>query len=381
MNLLRLILKELWHHRVNTVWTVSALVAAVALLVAVRLTVTAAGTETTRVMRDLGFNLRIIPAATDMAFFWSRGHPDTTMPEENVQRLASQKDVFLSFNHLTATLRQRYPVEGGEVLLEGVSPSITEPGKKPMGFTIPRGSVYLGSTAAQLLKARRGDTLHLGDHPFTVERVLTERGTDDDLRVYGHLADIQVVLGLTGRIHEIQAIDCLCLTPEEDPLGKLRATLEALLPGTRVLQMRAIADARARQRQMIENYAAFAAPLVLIVAALWVGTLAILNIRERRPEIGLWRALGYGSARLAALFLGKAVVLGAFSGITGALLGAALALAAGPHLFQITAASLRLDPALVGWALLLTPTFAAFAAFVPAMLALNQDPVETLRAD
>ncbi|MBL9127099.1 MAG: ABC transporter permease, partial [Verrucomicrobiales bacterium] len=126
---------------------------------------------------------------------------------------------------------------------------------------------------------------------------------------------------------------------------------------------------------------AFSVPLTLAIAALWVGSLAILNVRQRRPEIGLWRALGHGSGRLAALFLGKAVVLGTLSGLLGACLGSALALAYGPEIFHVTAGAITWDPRLMVLAVTLTPAFAAFAAFVPAMLALNQDPVETLRAD
>lgn len=381
MTPLQLILKEVWHHRWNSLWITGALTAAVTLLVAVRLTTEAAQRETTRVMRDLGFNLRIIPAATDTAFLWSKGHSDVTMPEAFVQTLAAQKGVFLTFNHLTATLRQRYPLAGGELILEGVSPSLSDGGKKPMGFSIPQGQLYLGSTAAQLLQARRGATVDLGGKSFRVEKVLTESGTPDDIRVYGHLADVQAILNLPGRINEIQAIDCLCLTADKDPLAQIRATLAQLLPETQVLHVRALADARARQRQMAEKYAAFSVPLALAIAALWVGALAVLNVRQRRPEIGLWRALGYGSARLSSLFLGKAMLLGCVSGLVGSAAGTAVALTFGPSIFHVTAAAITWNPTLVLWALTLTPAFAAFVSFVPAMLALNQDPVETLRAD
>lgn len=381
MNPLRLILRELWHHRWNSLLTTAALTAAVTLIVAVRLTSQAAERETRRVMRDLGFNLRIIPANTDTAYLWANGYPDVTMPEDFIKTLAAQKGVFLSFNHLTATLRQRLSLPRGLVILEGVTASISDESKKPMGFSIPRGQAYLGSTAARLLDARRGAPVQLGTLTLTVERVLAESGTDDDIRVYAHLADVQAILNLPGRINEIQAIDCLCLTADQDPLAQIRKTLAELLPGTQVLHIRALADARARQRQMAEKYAAFSVPLALAIAALWVGALAVINVRQRRPEIGLWRALGHGSSRLATLFLGKAALLGAVSGLLGTLAGTALAISFGPAIFHVTANAIAWDPTLAALTLALTPAFAAFAAFVPAMLALNQDPVETLRAD
>jgi putative ABC transport system permease protein len=98
-------------------------------------------------------------------------------------------------------------------------------------------------------------------------------------------------------------------------------------------------------------------------------------------EIGLWRALGTGSSRIAALFLGKAVVLGGVGGILGYAVGTLVALHWGAALFPVTAASLKSDPSLMLPALGLTPLFAAAASFLPAMMAVAQDPAETLRTD
>ena len=157
--------------------------------------------------------------------------------------------------------------------------------------------------------------------------------------------------------------------------------LERSLPEARVLQIRAIADARARQRQTSEKYTAFAVPLVLLVGAAWVGILATLNVRERRPEIGLWRALGNGSMRIAALVLGRALILGIAGAAIGYGVGTQLALHQGPRIFPVTAAGIVADPGLAWWALLLAPGFAAVASFLPAMLAVAHDPADTLRAD
>ena len=106
MSLADLILRELRHHWANALLVTLGLVIAVALLVAVKMTTAAAERETRRVMRDLGFNLRIIPRATDMDHFWTHGFSDQTMPEEAVRRLAASHGVFLSFNHLTPALEE-----------------------------------------------------------------------------------------------------------------------------------------------------------------------------------------------------------------------------------------------------------------------------------
>lgn len=383
MPLLSLILRELRHHRGNALLGTLGLTLAVALIVAIQLTTTAAQRETTRVMRDLGFNLRIIAADTDMDHFWSHGFPDRTLPQESVQRLAAQHGVFLTFNHLTPTLEGRLTLADRPALLTGVGDTIVGPGeaKQPMGFRIQPGQAFLGAALAQRLNIRRGDSLSVANHTFTIERVLAETGTEDDVRLYTSLPDAQSLLNLPGRISEIKAIDCLCLTADQDPLSQLRAALEKALPEARVLQLTALADARARQRQMAERYAHFAVPLVLVMGAGWFGLLSWLNVRERRPEIGLWRALGHGSTRIAALFLGKALTLGALGATAGYALGTWIALRAGPDIFQVTAKSLQANPQLLLWALLLSPAFAALAALPPTLHAITRDPADCLRAD
>ncbi len=383
MSTIVLILRELRHRWANATLAVLAIAGTVALLVAVRILATAAERETRRVTRDLGFNLRILPRDVDPDQFLADGHSDLTLPADAVRRLADAAGTFVAFNHLTPSLERRLPLGGRDAILTGLGTAVVGPGEKkqPMGFEIPAGKACLGHALAARLGARPGATIDVRGHPLVVQRVLVESGTDDDIRLFASLSDAQSILGLPGRISEIRAIDCLCLTGEQDAIAQLRKALERALPEARVLQLRSIADARARQRQTAEKYTAFAVPLVLLVGAAWVGILSALNVRERRPEIGLWRALGHGSARIASLVLGRAVVLGLAGAALGYWAGTQLALHQGPRIFPVTAAGIVPESVLLGWSLLLAPGFAAAASFLPAMLAVAHDPADTLRAD
>ena len=115
----------------------SGLVSVSALATAYFTTEKAATRETTRVARDLGFNLRILPRETDMDAYWFQGFSDHTMPEASVDKLASADGVFMTFNHLMASLRQKIIIQDREVVLVGVAPTVTSPDKKkrPMGAT------------------------------------------------------------------------------------------------------------------------------------------------------------------------------------------------------------------------------------------------------
>ena len=383
MSLLSLILRELRHHRLNAVLSLLGLVAAVALLVILRHLTTAAERETRRVVRDLGFNVRIIPRETDPEQFFSTGYSDKTLPADAVQRLADSAQTFVSFNHLTASLERRIPIGDRDALLTGLGPAVVGGAdkKQPMGFKIAPGKAHIGFLLARRLGAKVGGTIPLKGRSLVVEKVLVESGTDDDIRLFTSLADAQAILDLPGRISEIKAIDCLCLTAEQDPLTQLRAALAKVLPEGQVLQMRTMADARAKQRRSAEQFAGFAVQLVLGIGAAWVGILAALNVRERRSELGLWRALGWSSGRIALLYLGRAALLGILGAAGGYFIGNAVGLHYGPRLYPVTAGGFAPEPQLLLWAMIVTPAFAALSAFLPAMIAVARDPAETLRAD
>ena len=381
MTLVSLIFKELLHRKGNFLLSALALVCTVGLFVGYFSMAEASRNETRRVTRDMGFNIRIIPRGTDMDRFWAEGYSDLTMAEKTLDQLAAHENVFMSYNHLVATLQKKFFLEGKEVLLTGVSPTVAAQGKKPMGYSIKPGTIEVGFRVAERLNLQKNESLTLNNHKFKIVRCGFETGTEDDIRIFGSLADIQKILGLEAQINEIQAIDCLCLLNEQEPLTVLRAELQKALPEAEVLLKSKLADARARQRQMVDRVFGFLTPFLLVVCASWIALLAVLNVRDRRPEIGILRALGKDSGKIAGLFIGKSVLIGLLGALLGFAAGTALAVNVGPDIFKVTAKSIKTNWSLLTWSLLAAPLFAAAAGFIPAMLAVAQDPAESLREE
>ena len=118
-------------------------------------------------------------------------------------------------------------------LLTGISNEYAPPGhkKKPMIFSVSPGKVYVGFQVSQRLGLKQGDSLELGGRQFEVERTLTEAGTQEDIRISANLADVQAILNEPGRINEIKAIDCLCLTEDEKPVGNTEGRIGSRGPG------------------------------------------------------------------------------------------------------------------------------------------------------
>ncbi|MFT6619607.1 MAG: ABC-type lipoprotein release transport system permease subunit [Limisphaerales bacterium] len=376
-----LIFKEMGHRRWSTLLALLAVVTAVGFSVAFFTTGEASQRETRRNMRDIGQNLRIISKATDMGAFWDNDYSSVMMPEEWIKRF--EKVTGLFYSHLSATLKQRIEWDGDPALISGMAAEVAPPDrKKPsMTFNIKPGEIFLGYQLVKKRGLKKQNKVTIRGKEFVIAGTLAEAGTDDDIRIYMHLKDAQEILGVTGKINEIQALDCYCRNPDLDTLTVLREQLAEVLPEAQVIKMQAIALAREKQRTMMDDYFNLIMPLVVVACGLLIGVLAMLNTRDRREEIGILRALGFGTPQIATLFLGKAVLLGLIGAGLGFAIGTGWALHYGPDIFKLTVKKLQPMYPLLYWSFLLAPLFAAVSSFIPAMLAVAQDPAETLRPD
>jgi putative ABC transport system permease protein len=382
MSTIKMILKELWHRKVNFLLGVLAVAVAVAFFVAFQTAARASNRETARLMLSMGYNLHVIAREADVGVFLMTGVADETMPQSYLETLAAQKNI--SYNHLLAVLEKQMVWRDIPVIVTGLAPEICPPGRKkpPMIFQIDPGTAYIGHQVADQLGIKKGETIEIDGMQLKVVRCLAESGGVDDMRVQCHLADAQKILASPGRISEIQAVDCLCFVEGADPLDILRTEISAVLPGTQILQAKSMADTRAKQRQMVFKTFALMVPFVLIACGVWVGVLTIMNVRERQTEIGLLRALGYGTGKIGGLFLGKAMLTGLLGALVGFLAGAALALTFGPEVFKLTArTTMRPEGAVLLWSLVVAPLFSVVASFVPVIFAVHYDPATTLREE
>ncbi|NLW49303.1 MAG: ABC transporter permease [Candidatus Brocadiaceae bacterium] len=362
------------------------------------------------IMRDLGHNVLIIHRDQDLAALVAAGYPEVTMPEEYVHRLADRG--IATLNHLLPVLQKRtvWPEHGVEILLSGTPGQTPNRAKKgfltadgtayrdPIVATIPHGAVRLGNGVARRLGLHEGDRVVLMGEEFVVDRVLPGEGNVDDIAVWCSLEKVQQWLGLEGRINGILGLECIC---EVDRLGEVAREVGAILPDVTVLEfssrVRARAQARGRageahrtaiaaemehQRRMRrerELFAAVLVPVALTAAGLWVFFLVLGNVRERRTEIGVLRALGVRQATIMGVFLLKAVAMGALGAVLGyvvGVVGGALWGGVGPTTADFFG-SFRLRLFLA--AVLVAPALCAAAAWLPAMRAARQDPAEVLR--
>lgn len=350
----------------------------------------------------LSFNLLILPAGQELRDLYAEDYAAKTMPEEYAARLAQSG--LATIQHLMPCLQRkvRWPERDRTIILVGTRgeiPKVNEAALKPLAQPVPRGTVVLGYELHRTMGLTTGRTVRLMGRDFRVGRCYDERGSKDDITAWVHLADAQDVLGLPGRINVILALECLCV--DADLLGTIRRDVARVLPDTQVVELggKALARAEARQnvaeqgRRLIDQerasrdavradrermYGRLAASLMM-GAAVWIGLLAYANVRSRRMEIGMLRAMGVRRRAVLWFFACKALLAGVAGGLIGATAGVAIGLAGSGSLAEgLRATGAVWTAAVAAVAVTCSAVLAAVAGWVPAVLAAQQDPADLL---
>ena len=360
-----------------------------------------------KAMLKLGFNVVILPKDQDLGDWHADDAGSRTMPEDYVHRLAESGVV--TVRHFLPSLQQRifWPERKRTIILVGTRgevPNLHKGPREPMVQPVPDGKMVLGHELSRSLGLGIGDRAVLLGRTYTVHRFAEERGNKDDITVWIPLQEAQELLGQEGRINAVLALQCLCAGKG---VAKVREDIARVLPNTQVVEMgtRVLARAEARTRvgedarasleqekqtrlklrSEREGIASILTSLVIVACAVWVGFLALSNVRERRPEIGILRALGYRSRQILMLFLSRAVVIGLIGAVlgtvTGLLAGRQVGLALEEGAIDVGGVGSLLDPMQMVLALLMAPLLSMVASWIPSVMAAQHDPAEILREE
>ena len=364
--------------------------------------------DTRKSMKKLGFNILILPKEQQLHQLYADDFARKTMPEEFVDRLAESSIV--SVNHLLPSLTQKVFWEEGQrtALVMGVRgevPILHRSLKKPLQPAVPPGKVVLGFELHSARGLKVGDSVTVQGRNFEVSGLHAQRGSKDDITMWIDLATAQEMFDKKGEVNAILALECNC-TAERLPI--IRQEIAGILPDTQVIERGSRATARAEARlaarklaektladteanrvalyEQRESFASILLPVVLGAAGLFIAILMALNVRERRQEIGILRALGVRGPRVLSVFLLKALAIGLLGAAIGCPLGLALAGYFGDPQDAARLAqqdSVRQGPTTV-LALahvLIAPLVTLSASWIPALSAARQDPARVLRTD
>ncbi len=369
--------------------------------------------ETTAVWQDeirkavLQFNAVVLPEGQNLEEWLEKGYGSKTMPADYADKLSHAK--LISIRHILPSLQRwvQWPEMKRQVLLIGTrgdTLDLHKNPKKPMVQPVPDGAMVLGHELARVIDLDAGDTADLMGRQYNVHKVHEERGNKDDMTVWIPLADAQSLLNEEGRINAILALQCMCVGAEGLP--RVRSDIHSILPGTQVFELgsdkalariesrtRAKKEARKALDLAEERSAAIGAriqkvnnvltPLVIILAVSWVAVVGYGNVKRRRRELGVLRAIGMKTRTLLTLFLSRSLLMGIAGAVGGLLIGSVV----GWQIVNIQSQSgLAVQvlhnffsaPLDVLFLLLIAPCLAILAGWIPSFIAAQTDPAKIL---
>ena len=361
--------------------------------------------DTRKSMLKLGFNLVILPESQNLSDWYSDDYSTKYMPESYASKLAASNIIYI--RHILPILQEKiiWPEYNRTIILVGTRgevPNLNLSPKKPMAQPVSEGTIILGYELHTILNIKVNDRIKLMGKTFTVKDCYKERGSKDDITAWISLKDAQNLLKKEDLINAILALKCLCTG---DVLPTIRKEVEKILPGTQVIERGSRAIARAEARIQVQNEAkrtiqkekegrqiignerkrmvSILIPVILFACALWVAFMGYINVRSRREEIGILRAVGVSSKTIFMLFTWKHIFIGIIGSLTGLILAGILTFSFTSSMYSIRselfASHMTIKLALIS---VIGATLLTIAAgWIPSMIASGQDPAEVLREE
>ncbi len=357
-------------------------------------------TDLKQAMQRLGYNAIVLPKNQPLGDWYAEDYAANTMPESRAQRLDGTRELV---DRYLPRLRRKLKWEEKQwaVLVVGVGQervldtSVGQAG--PLSGAIPPGSCVVGYELHQALGLQRGEEIRVLGRVFRIDKCERELGTKDDISLWIPLADAQQLLNQPDAINEILIVEHLSVWGD---LAEVRRRMADVLPDCQVVEIASETRARTHARVKVAEEAQAAVaqekekrallqaerrsamtklvPLGFLACAAWIGILMYGNVRERAPEIGVLRAIGFRAGDVRSLVLSKACVLGVAGGIAGFALGTAAAMLLEVRGQSGTALGWRIALEQLGLAEAMAIAACVLGSWLPARVAAALDPAEIL---
>lgn len=335
-------------------------------------------------MEKYGANIIITPKNGELTLSYGGFNSGGISYEKNEITIDSLKNISHIKN--AASIAAAGPVligpvklNGKDILTAGIDFSkgkILKPWWNLNGELPGETEIIAGSKAAEVLGLRTGDTVTVNRSGMKISGILENTGSQDDSMIFMNLETAQTLLGKKGKISmaEVAALCNAC------PIDEMVTQISEKMPEADVKALQHIVAGRLNTIAQIKGVSLTLSGVILAIGILVVFVTMMSNVRERRSEIGILRAIGYRRNHVISIILIEAVVLSLAGGVLGYITGSASALAlasiaAGPEPLMIHSA-----PSGAAAAVLLALASGLIAGLYPAVAASNLDPSEALRS-
>jgi len=233
--------------------------------------------------------------------------------------------------------------------------------------------VLLGINVRNELGTDVGETLTIENQSFRVAGVLRETGDQEDNLI---VMDRVRLASMTGRQGEVNLVEVTAA--ESSDIEGLVADIEEAIPGARASSVQKSLEFTEMANSSLEKFGLAVTGLVVIVAGLVVGITLLTAVRERRREIGVFRAVGYRQKDIARLVFTEVLVLSGISSFLGVALGTVGTLLA-PRLAGDLALGAVFSPQVLAGGVGLSFLVGLAASVYPVREAVQMDPILALK--
>jgi putative ABC transport system permease protein len=377
-------LKNLMRRKGKAGFILAGLAIGVATVVAVNGYVDAMTRSIQEKMEKYGANILIVPKTDSLSLNYggiSLGGVSFEMKEirqdalekingiKNARNIAAMGPMVLG----AVSLRNR------RILLAGVdfkALGVLKPWWKVRGAMPKPGQILIGAEVARLTGLEKGEAAVIGGYPMTVSGVVQATGSQDDQLIFTGIETAQAMLGKPGRVSLVE-VAALC---NDCPVDEMVDQISAAMPEAKVMAIQSVVRGRMETLAQFKRFSLGVSIVIAMVGGLVVLVTLMGSVRERRREIGIFRAIGFRRGHVMQIVFLEAGIVSIIAGIIGYGLGIAAAsigvrLLGGEH-----AGRVFFDPILAGAAIAAALAIGLLASAYPAVMASRLDPNDALKA-
>ena len=238
-------------------------------------------------------------------------------------------------------------------------------GRKPKRGT---DQILAGAAAATRHNLKVGQTVEIKGDIFTLAGILEEVGSPEDQPIYIDLKRAQTIFDRPAQL-DILEVSVWCYNC---PINLIVGQASEKLPHAKVSAVRQVAETRDK---VVTQFSIFAVVLSVVMAS--VGGLIIFTnmlaaVRERRHEIGIFRAVGFRRLNILEIILFETVIVALVSGVAGYLIAVVAAWFLAPTLGIGVPVEINLTVAY--FSVLGTLLLTLISSLYPALSAANMSP-------
>jgi putative ABC transport system permease protein len=335
-------------------------------------------------LEKYGANILIVPRTENLALNYGgiqMGGISFDMQELRESDLAAVKNIQYARNiaAMGPLALGAVRIKDHPVMLAGVDFAealILKPWWKIEGRQPDGGGLLAGAEAARVLDLAVGDTVTIAGKEMAVTGLLKPTGSQDDQLLFTTLSAAQAVLDMPGRVSMVE-VAALCTAC---PIEEMVEQIGAVLPGAKVMAIQQVVKGRMETLSHFKKLSFGVSVIIIFIGSLVVLVTMTGSVRERKEEIGVFRAIGFRKQHVMRIILMEAILIASSAGVIGYLLSMGATRLALLLFTDNPDVALPWNLTLAAGALVMSLVVGVSASIYPALTAARMDPNDALRA-